>query len=89
MKTLILILTIALGACAVQPPTNDDADAATSTSSSNEQDCDPFFGCTGGGGGDAHTCDSLCRSDSECQVTNCFGSTCRGAGTGRVGVCMY
>jgi hypothetical protein len=83
MKKMLFAIAL-FTACAVEVPIEQ-----TSTASSSEIDCDPVFGCADGGGGDATTCVALCLTDLECQVPNCFGTTCFGARSPRAGHCTY
>lgn len=43
-----------------------------STATSNEIECDPVFGCSGGGGGDS--CSALCYVSADCVCGICLGA---------------
>lgn len=44
-----------------------------SVANSNEIDCDPIFGCTGGGGG-GDSCSAPCYTSADCLCGICFGA---------------
>jgi hypothetical protein len=69
MKKSFLMVCALLGASLGVAACLDSSGSSTSTDSQDEIECDPVFGCTGGGGGGYDTCAppySLCNSTTVC-----------------------